>query len=215
MAVARPTPADPTPGLAAAAGPGDQRAVPPELGPQSLAVLSRPTFMYSDPAGDVPPGSIGGLVHLDTRLVSGWVLTIDGRRFPVLRSETIDHYSAQFMLTNPELPGLPPDSLSARRLRYVGDAFHERIELMSYCTEPVRFEVRLAVAADFADLFEVKSGVRDRSADIVRRHGADGAALFFRYDRDGFTATTDLRLQPAPGPDRGRRAGLAGGTGLP
>ncbi|MEU1840995.1 amylo-alpha-1,6-glucosidase [Micromonospora chersina] len=198
MAAVRPTPADPTPDLAAAAGPGDQRAVPPELGPDSLAVLSGPTFMYSDPAGDVPPGSIGGLVHLDTRLVSGWVLTINGCRFPVLRSETIDHYSAQFMLTNPELPGLPPDSLSARRLRYVGDGFHERVEMVSFCTEPVRFEVRLAVAADFADLFEVKSGVRDRSGDIVRRHGADGAALFFRYERDGFTASTELRSSLPP-----------------
>ncbi|MEU4782478.1 glycogen debranching N-terminal domain-containing protein [Micromonospora sp. NPDC023633] len=107
MAVVRPTPADPTPGLRAEAREtGDQRAMPPELGPDSLAVLSGPTFMYSDPCGDVPPGSIGGLVHLDTRLL-GWVLTLNGEQLLVLRAETVDHYSAQYVLTNPAQPGLP------------------------------------------------------------------------------------------------------------
>src|SRR5687767_8061199 len=131
MAAARPTPADPTPGVRTAVREaGNQRSMPPELGPNSLAVLSGPTFMYSDPTGDVPPGSIGGLVHLDTRLLSRWVLTINGGRLLVLRAETIDHYSAQYVLTNPDVPGLPPDSLGVRRLRYVGDGFHERVELV-------------------------------------------------------------------------------------
>ncbi|MFV2116443.1 glycogen debranching N-terminal domain-containing protein [Micromonospora sp. LOL_025] len=191
MAVVRPTPADPTPGLRAAAGEsGDQRAMPPELGPDSIAVLSGPTFMYSDPCGDVPPGSIGGLVHLDTRLISGWVLTLNGEQLLVLRAETIDHYSAQYVLTNPAQPDLPPDSLGIRRLRYVGDGFHERVEMVSFRPEPVRFELRLAVGADFADLFEVKSGVRDRSAEITRSHAQDGSELCFTYARGDFAAET-------------------------
>ncbi|MGK5521419.1 amylo-alpha-1,6-glucosidase [Micromonospora sp. URMC 107] len=191
MAVVRPTPADPTPGLRAEAREtGDQRAMPPELGPDSIAVLSGPTFMYSDPCGDVPPGSIGGLVHLDTRLLSGWVLTLNGEQLLVLRAETVDHYSAQYVLTNPAQPGLPPDSLGIRRLRYVGDGFHERVELVSFRPEPVRLELRLAVVADFADLFEVKSGVRDRSAEITRSHAPDGSQLCFSYARGDFAAET-------------------------
>ncbi|NYF58684.1 hypothetical protein HDA35_004515 [Micromonospora purpureochromogenes] len=162
MAAVRSTPADPTPGgRTVARETGDQRAMPPELGPNSLAVLSGPTFMYSDQSGDVPPGSIGGLVHLDTRLLSRWVLTVNGARLLVLRAETIDHYSAQYVLTNPDVPGLPPDSLGIRRLRYVGDGFHERVELVSFRPEPVQVQLRLAVDADFADLFEVKSVVQD------------------------------------------------------
>ncbi|MEV1157146.1 hypothetical protein AB0J27_17305 [Micromonospora chokoriensis] len=63
MAAVRATPADPTPGLSGAnADNADQRAIPPELGPDSLAVLSGPTFLYSNACGDVPTGSIGGLV---------------------------------------------------------------------------------------------------------------------------------------------------------
>ncbi|MEV4824152.1 glycogen debranching N-terminal domain-containing protein [Micromonospora sp. NPDC049274] len=191
MAAVRATPADPTPGLVGKAGQnGDQRAIPPELGPDSLAVLSGPTFMYSNSSGDVPPGSIGGLVHLDTRLISGWTLTVNGGELLVLRAETIDHYSAQYVLTNRELPGLPPNSLGIRRLRYVGDGFHERVELVSFRPEPVRVQLRLAVAVDFADLFEVKSVVRDRSAQISRDHAADGSELCFSYRNGDFSAQT-------------------------
>ncbi len=164
--------------------------MPPELGPDSLAVLSGPTFMYSDSRGDVPPGGIGGLVHLDTRLISGWKLTINGGKLLVLRAETIEHYSAQYVLTNPELPGLPLNSLGIRRLRYVGDGFHERLELVSFGSEEVRVEVRLAVDVDFADLFEVKSVVRDRSREITRNHAADGSELCFSYRHEDFFAQT-------------------------
>ncbi|MDM4781408.1 MULTISPECIES: glycogen debranching N-terminal domain-containing protein [unclassified Micromonospora] len=174
--------------------------MPPELGPDSIAVLSGPTFMYSDSVGDVPAGSIGGLVHLDTRLLSGWLLTVNGGRLLVLRSQTLQHYSAQFVLTNPDLPGLPTDSIGVRRLRYIGDGFRERIELVSFRTEPVGIEVRLSVEADFADLFEVKSGVRDRSARIDRRRNASGAALAFAYANGDFTAETSV-LTSIP-PDR-------------
>ncbi|MEV4659688.1 glycogen debranching N-terminal domain-containing protein [Micromonospora sp. NPDC049301] len=192
MAALRATPAEPTPGvLPEAPGEGvDQRAMPPELGPNALAVLRGPTFMYSNPSGDVPPGSIGGLVHLDTRLISGWTLTVNGAQLLMLRAETIDHYSAQYVLGNPELPDLPPNSLGLRRLRYVGDGFHERVELTSYRPGPVRLELRLAVAVDFADLFEVKSVVRDRSAAISRSHAADRSELCFSYQNGDFSAQT-------------------------
>ncbi|MFG3298090.1 hypothetical protein [Micromonospora chersina] len=51
MADHRPTPADPTPHLAAAKRNGArQRDLPPELDPGSIAVLSGATFMYSTPS---------------------------------------------------------------------------------------------------------------------------------------------------------------------
>jgi hypothetical protein len=54
------------------------RPLPPELGPNAVAVLDGITFMYSDAVGDVPRGSIGGLVHEDTRRLNRWELTING-----------------------------------------------------------------------------------------------------------------------------------------
>ncbi len=196
----RPTPADPLPGATRDASVPDpaRRNLPPELGPDSIAILEGRSFMFSDPVGDVPAGSIGGLVHADTRFIDRWLLTVNGARFLALRSGTQDHYSAVFFLTNPKLADLAPNSIGVRRLRFVGGGLHERIELESYRDEPLHLELRLAVGTDFADLFEIKSVVRDRSADIVRDHATDGSRLSFRYRNGPFEAETVVTLSTPP-----------------
>ncbi len=194
----RPTPADPLPGTTVDRSiPGPKRTLPPELGPDAIAVLEGRTFMYSDSVGDVPKGSIGGLVHADTRFLSRWALTVNGAAFLVLRAGTIDYYSAEFFLTNPRLDGLEANSVGLRRLRFVGNGLHERLELESYLDEPLRIELRLAVDNDFADLFEIKDKVRDRSEQIERTPAADRSGLTFRYTNKTFSAETTVELSAA------------------
>ncbi len=194
----RPTPADPMPGVT----PDDRvpsatvRKLPPELGADAIAVLDGQSFMYSNAVGDVPAGSIGGLVHEDTRFLNKWELTIDGAPLLVLGSEMVDHYSAAFFLTNPDLPGLGANTVGVRRQRFVGNGLHERIELESFAEEPVSIELRLAVGTDFADLFEIKEAVRDRSAQITRAHRPDGSRLVFRYRNGAFDASADVEADP-------------------
>src|SRR4051812_31164012 len=115
----RPTPADPMPGITrdASIPRSEGRSMPPELGTDAIAILEGRTFMYSDPIGDVPGGSIGGLVHADTRFISRWEFTINGAHLLALRSSEVDYYSAAFFLTNAEQPGLRPNSIGVRRLR--------------------------------------------------------------------------------------------------
>src|SRR5512145_2292733 len=162
--LARPTPEQPWPGGVRDDLPSPWgRSLPPELGPSALAVLEGVSFMYSDASGDVPAGSIGGLVHADTRLLSTWVLTINGAKLLSLRSGSVEHYSAAFFLTNPELPGLPANEFGIRRLRSVGNQLRERIEVWCFAREPEHLEIRLSAYSDFADLFEIKDVVRDRS----------------------------------------------------
>src|SRR3979409_363954 len=154
------------------------------------------SFMYSDAVGDVPPGSIGGLVHADTRLLSTWVLTINGAPLLPLRSGGVEHYSAAFFLTNPELPGLRANEFGVRRLRSVDSQLRERIELWCFAREPEPIEIRLSVGNDFADLFEIKDAVRDRSEQITRSHDPDGSTLVFTYRNEGFTAQTRVEVSP-------------------
>src|SRR5258706_9999655 len=166
----RPTPADPLPG----GRPGDRRLtevvheLPPELGPNAVAVLEGISFMYSNAVGDVPRGSIGGLVHEDTRLLNRWELTLNGAPLLALDSSTVDHYSAAFFLTNTEMPGLAANRVGVRRQRFVGDGLHERIDVECFADEPVSCQLRLAVGTDFADILEIKETVRDRSQQISR-----------------------------------------------
>ncbi len=199
-ATARPTPADPVPGLTIdeSIPTTEGRKLPPELGPDAVAVVEGRTFMYSDGAGDVPAGTIGGLVHADSRLLNRWVLTINGARLLRLRSALTTHYSAAFYLTNPQLPGLHPNTIGVRRLRLLGRGLRERIELRSFAEDPIDVELRLSVGNDFADIFEIKDKVRDRSNQITREHAADPARLILRYrNRDYESATTVDTNPPA------------------
>jgi hypothetical protein len=121
----RPTPLDPFPGEDRE-GPSHPKTYPPELGTDAIAILEGRTFMFSDAKGDVPPDSIGGLLHDDTRYLGTWMLILEGEPLSLLKSGVVDYYSAAFFLTNPELPDLRANTLSVRRLRFVGGGLASR-----------------------------------------------------------------------------------------
>ncbi len=90
-AVRRPTPLDPYPEpRVREEAAGDEKAYPPELGTDAIAILEGTTFMYSDSRGDVPRDSIGGLLHDDTRFLSKWELRLNGAPLSVLKSQVVD-----------------------------------------------------------------------------------------------------------------------------
>jgi glycogen debranching enzyme len=189
----RPTPLDPYPVPRPLEDGAGEQSGPLDLGPDAIAILEGRTFMFSDSVGDVPPRSIGGFVHEDTRLLSRWELTVNGRSFSLLKSGTVDYYSAAFFVTNPDLPGLRANCLAGRRLRFVGDGVLEEIGLSNSTVEPVVFELRLGCGADFADLFEIRGVVRDRSVHTITKHGR--RLLQFRYEVPGFLAETTVSVE--------------------
>jgi glycogen debranching enzyme len=193
-ATPRPTPLHPYPQPETTQKPGDEKAYPPELGTDAIAILEGRTFMLSNALGDVPSGSIGGLLHNDTRFLSGWELTLAGQPLVLLKSAVVDYYSASFFLTNPDLPaaGLRANSIAVRRLRFVGNGLLEQIVALNSSAARVRVNLRLHCGADFADLFEVKSFVRDRHANTVRQGDSNG--LRFEYKVPRFLAATTIRV---------------------
>ena len=195
VAERRPTPLDPYPEPRPEVKGGDEKSYPPELGTDAIAILEGRTFMFSDSLGDVPGGSIGGLLHDDTRFLSTWVLTLNGEPLSLLKSRVVDYYSAAFFLTNPDLRDIRANTLTVRRFRFVGGGLHEQIAVYNASTEPVRFELRLRVGVDFADLFEVKSSVRDRSNKIDVEHDPDESLLHFHYENAGYLAETNVQVR--------------------
>jgi glycogen debranching enzyme len=169
-----------------------------DLEPGSVQVLEGSTFMVSNAAGDVREGSVEGLYHEDTRHLSRFTLTINGREPTVLTSNEIDYYSAAFFMTNPDCEGIPPKSLTIKRHRFVGDGLRETITVRNHLQEPVTGELRLSCGADFADLFEVK-GKEFRKAGVASTNHDPGRGLLeFRYEHDAFTAGTRVHSsQPA------------------
>ena len=78
-------------------------------------------------------------------------------------------------------------------MRLVGDGALEHFAVFNTAPESIAVELRLACGADFADLFEVRDSVRNRSANIACHSG--GRSLRFRYRVPGFLAETTIEVE--------------------
>jgi glycogen debranching enzyme len=119
-----------------------------------ITILDGSTFCISDERGDLVSGPCG-LFATDVRRLSRFVLTINGQRPLLLSSGKVEYFSAAFYLRNP-LAGLPQDSLTITRTRFVVDSLQERITVRNESTEHLRFTIGIEFGADFADIFAVK-----------------------------------------------------------
>ena len=120
----------------------------------ALTILEGSTFCICDESGDVE-GRTSGLFANDTRFLSLLRLTINGVKPPRLSGDKVEYFSAAFFLRNPPV-GLPPDSLSIARERFVGEGMQDRIRIQNQSMEPLSFELALEFGSDFADIFAVK-----------------------------------------------------------
>jgi len=120
-----------------------------------LTILEGSTFCLCDERGDIDTETSGFFAY-DTRFLSRLVLRIDGSRPLLLSSGRVEHFAAAFYLRNPSLNGLPHDSLSIARQRFVGTGMQERIIVRNESMERLDFELSLELCADFADIISVK-----------------------------------------------------------
>jgi glycogen debranching enzyme len=119
-----------------------------------------------------------GLFVRDTRILSGWSLTINGQSVEPLAAETKEPYRALFAGRVPLTDGYAESPLIVERLREVGLGIQERVIIWNYSLDHVECLVAIKVDADFADLFEVKEARIRRRWDVTRH--ADGDVLTIR-----------------------------------
>jgi glycogen debranching enzyme len=120
-----------------------------------LTILEGSTFCMCDERGDIVDETSGFFSH-DTRFLSRFVLRVAGSRPLLLSSGRTDHFAASFFLRNPTGDGLPLDSLSIARERFVATGMRERVAVRNESMETLEFELSLELAADFADIITVK-----------------------------------------------------------
>jgi glycogen debranching enzyme len=123
-----------------------------------LRILEGSTFCICDELGDVGAQETSGFFAWDTRFLSHMRLKVNGARPLLLSSDKVDYFSAAFYLRNPLAGGLPQDSLSLVRERFVGeDGMQDRVSVRNESMQPVAFELALELQCDFADIFLVKA----------------------------------------------------------
>jgi glycogen debranching enzyme len=120
-----------------------------------LTILEGSTFCICDDRGDIAAETSGFFAH-DTRFLSRLVLRVGGTAPLLLSSGRVEHFQAAFYLRNGTANGLPRDSVSIARERFVGTGLQEKVTLRNESPERIDVEVALEAEADFADIISVK-----------------------------------------------------------
>jgi glycogen debranching enzyme len=179
--------------------------VPAEAREDLLALKSGAVFVCARPDGDIRPARASGegLYAQDTRHLSELRLTVGGLR-PVLLSSVMESgHHAVINATNPVLVAdgevmVPQETLNVRRTVLIADRLYYRVRVDSFRRHPVATVVELSLAADFADVFEVR-GVGRRTSGRFEPPAHDGDRLRFSYVAgDGQHRQTLVELEPSP-----------------
>lgn len=165
------------------------------------------TFAVLDRLGDIETLVQGshGIYHNGTRFCSGLEMRIGGQR-PLLLNSTVTegNHLITVDLSNPELPLidttlLPNGALHIFRGKLLWrGVYYEHIRLTNYCSCPAAFPLTLRVAADYADIFEVR-GMRRAARGRHLDPTLSTAGIVLAYEgRDKVIRRTHIRAEPPP-----------------
>ncbi|MFJ4172052.1 glycogen debranching N-terminal domain-containing protein [Paenarthrobacter sp. NPDC089714] len=143
------------------------------VGTGAVTLVEGSSFCISQISGDIHPDFPHGLFQEDTRIVSLWTLAVNGQQLEALAAELEEPYRAHFAGRVPRADGVADSSLIVERLREVGRGLLEQIVVKNYSSRPVECVVSVTVAADFADLFEVKEARVQRPWQQTRHMSSD------------------------------------------
>jgi glycogen debranching enzyme len=138
-----------------------------EVGPPHIAIHEGQTVLVTEPDGQIRSPSEHGLYFRDTRVISAWAIYANGENWDLLNGGAIAPHAASIFQTNRAFD-TANGPIASRTLglmigRHINGGLHEDIDITNNSQKPVRFNLEIAIRADFADIFEVKSG------HIVRR----------------------------------------------
>ena len=170
-----------------------------------LALKAGAVFLCARPDGDIRAARVSGegLYARDTRHLSELRLTVGGVA-PVLLSSTMESgHHAIVNATNPTLrdgrgPDVAQETLNVRRTVLVDDRLYYEVRVRNFGRRAIATTVDVVLAADFADVFEVRGVDRRTSGRVlppeVRRSGPSRL-----LGEDGELRETMIELRPSPG----------------
>ena len=181
--------------------------MPVTHGAPSITINHDHEFLVCDTdATMIPTGDVGFFAR-DTRFVSGYKMTINGRTPLLLDGSTIDHFSARHEFVTPALPLTGPEgtsdailderSIGFRLDRTIFEGVHEDYDFFSYAPQPVRLVVEVSIESDFADIFDVRRKRIVRRGDIQSSWHEKAGELRTSYSNRAFKRDLILRVNKA------------------
>ena len=195
--------------IAERAGPVELQRAPPipaEAREELLVIKDGELFLCARPDGDIAPAQVSGegfYAH-DTRYLSEVGLEVGGARLVALSYAAVDDQavvdSTNAQLWRGSAEPIPQLSLSVtRELMIASGRLYYLVRLRNFLREPVTTTASLALAADFADMFEVRGGVRRsaRGHAMAPKRTPRGLVLAYVGEDDVFREAI-IELAPAP-----------------
>jgi glycogen debranching enzyme len=184
------------------------------VGPPVLTINRGSTFMVTDYRGQIDPLQAQGVFADDTRFVSGYRLSINGKPWERISSATVSYHSDRLYLTNPLLQAAFGDkvavgagSLELKLVRAVDEGIHETFAVTNYGLAEVAIVLELELQSDFADLFEVKTNQLKERENVVTEWNGKRAELATTYRNRDYLCRFTYKIagaNPAPSYANGR-----------
>ena len=174
-----------------------------QVGPPQIAIHQAETVLVTEPDGQVKWPSKCGLYFRDTRVISAWAIYANGEFWDLLNGGAIAPHAARIFLTNrgfsSEGGSIPARSLGLVIGRQIDGGLHEDIDITNNSRNPVRFNLEIAIRADFADIFEVKSDQIVRRGRITTSWLAKRQTLQITYRNKDFCRGATIRTGEGDG----------------
>lgn len=174
------------------------------VGPPVLSINQDATFMVTGLDGQIEGDTELGVYADDTRFVSYWAIFADGASWLRLTSAATAYYAARIYLTNRRVRTvageIPEQTLSLVIARGIADGIHEDLDIVNHGLAPIRFNLEIALRADFADLFEVKQRAFIRRGRVVTRWDEARTELTTAYANGDFHRSLVYRLRESGSP---------------
>jgi glycogen debranching enzyme len=178
--------------------------LPIQVGPSTVTINRDDRVLVCQPDGRLEPAAEQGFFARDTRFVSGWELLINGRPPLLLNSSSVQFYSSRFEFTNDplidEAGPLPGHTLGIRLDRTVSGGVHEDLDIVNFGRRSVRLTIELAIASDFADLFDVRAGKLVRRGSLNSRWFRSRRQLRTTYTNRDFRRELIVAVDKADSP---------------
>jgi glycogen debranching enzyme len=159
--------------------------IPAIISTESARVTCGTRFVVSAENGDILPHTQQGFYAHDTRFLSQFIVTVNGKRLRSTGYATFEDRLASFYCT--------VGSMSVVRDRYVSTAFHEDISITNYASKPVDVLFEITLGTDFADVFEVRRGKVRKTGRITTGHSEE-EDIIFAYLRGNFLRETRIKF---------------------
>src|SRR6202165_2928737 len=182
--------------------------MPVTVGPSTLTINHDRQFLISQPNATMATLDDVGFYARDSRLGSGYGVTINGRLPLLLDAITVEHFSARYEFMTPELHlggasgavadgTLPERSVGFRLERTILEGVHEDYDLTNYAMHPVRLVLEIGIESDFADIFDVRVHLLIRRADLQTTWRPRAGELRSNYHNRTFRRGLIVKVEKA------------------